>query len=288
MLVELVRTKTRDGVKLDGALALPSGGSRAAAVDAFVLLHGVGGCFYGGSLFEALSIPLLELGSAVLRVNTRGHGAVSMLASDGGATRGGAAFEVVDQCRDDISAWVDLLAARGFQRIGLLGHSLGAIKAVYFAAHDPPGNVAFIVAASPPRLSCSAFQNGARSADFFESLSTAKQFVAEGRPETLFTAKFPFPLLISAASYIDKYGAERYNIEQLTSRLDLPTLFTYGSIELQQGGVAFAGLPEMISKGAGDRAVEVATIPGADHFYSGVYEQFAGAVVQWIRRLPTS
>lgn len=69
MLVELVRAKTSDGLRLDGSLALPVGDSEW--IDAVILLHGVGGSFFGGAMFEPLSNRLLELGIAVLRVRSR-------------------------------------------------------------------------------------------------------------------------------------------------------------------------------------------------------------------------
>ena len=231
---------------------------------------------------------LLKLGIAVLRVNTRGYGSVNMIPTDGMATRGGAAFEVVDQCRYDLTGWCDFLVGRGMSRIALVGHSLGAIKAVYSAAHAPHPNVATVVAASPPRLSHRAFQHGPRSHDFFESLATAKQLAKEGRPEQLFTAKFPFPLLISAASYLDKYGQERYNILTFVSQVACPTLFTYGSIELEQGGVAFAGLPDAIQRAVSEAddterpQVNVLTIADADHFYAGKHDELAAVVGRWL------
>lgn len=127
-LTELVQVTTSDGLRLDGSLREPARcRATSQTPDAFLLLHGVGGTFYGGRMFEALTQPLLNQTAAVLRVNTRGAGSVSMFATDGGATRGGAAFEVVDQCRHDIHAWCDFLVQRGYQRIALLGHSLGAI-----------------------------------------------------------------------------------------------------------------------------------------------------------------
>lgn len=291
MLVELVRATTSDGLRLDGALARPTASPTAkASLDVALLLHGVGGSFFGGAMFEPLTARLLELGIAVLRVNTRGYGSVNMIATEGGAARGGAAFEVVDQCRYDINAWCDFLVHRGLSRVGLIGHSLGAIKAVYAAAHAPHPHVVSVIAASPPRLSYGAFQAGPRSRDFFESLATAKQWVREGRPEQLFTAKFPFPLLISAASYVDKYGDERYNILKFVSQVTCPSLFTYGSLELEQGGVAFAGLPEAIRKVASeiDDAErvdqEVLTIVGADHFYTGKYDELADLVARWLTK----
>lgn len=286
MLVELVRTTTPDGLRLDGALVVPSGSQPpVVAVDAFLFLHGVGGTFYGGSLFQALQSSFLDLGSAVLRVNTRGHGSVTMIATTSGAGRYGAALEVVDECRHDVRAWVDWLVERGYGRIGLVGHSLGAIKSVYATALEPHPNVACVLAASPPRLSYAAFQHGPGAAEHFASLAAARQHLADGQPDALFTASFPFPMLISAATYLDKYGPEeRYHFLPYVDRLTAPTLFTYGQVELETGGVAFAGLPEAIRAAAsGVTAVRVATVAGADHFYTGKYDELAAVMVDWVR-----
>ena len=147
-----------------------------------------------------------------------------------------------------------------------------------------------MIAASPPRLSHDAFQLGPRSRDFFESLATAKQLVKEGHPEQLFTARFPFPLLISAASYVDKYGDERYNFVKFASRVAVPTLYLYGSVELEQGGIAFAGLPDAIRQAVAHeedvdgKQVEIAIIPGADHFYTGKYSELTAVIADWLVR----
>jgi pimeloyl-ACP methyl ester carboxylesterase len=286
MLVELVRTTTKDGLRLDGALSVPvDNETLGVAVDAFVFLHGVGGSFYGGALFQKLQSAFLKLGSAVVRVNTRGHGSVSMIATTGGASRYGAAFEVVDQCRYDVRAWVDCLVERGYQRIGVVGHSLGAIKAVYAIALESHPSVVCVLAASPPRLSYAAFQNSPRSADHFSSIDAARAYVADGKPDQLFTASFPFPMLICAATYLDKYGPdERYHFLPLVSKLSVPTLFTYGQLELESGGVAFAGLPDAIQTAAANvPSIQVTTIPGADHFYTGKYGELATAMADWVR-----
>lgn len=300
MHVELVRTVTRDGLRLDGAFYLPlplgEGRGSSSSLDphphplpkgegtAAVLLHGVAGNFYSSSTFEPLVPRLRKLGLAVLSVNTRGHDSVF------GATLGtvrqrlGAAYETVDDCLLDIAAWIDLLAARGHTWVVLIGHSLGAIKAVYGMAHDKWPAVSAVVAVSPPRLSCAAFQNSPDSSSpFFESLSTAERMVAEGRGEELFTGKFPFPLLITAAGYIDKYGpAERYNLLRFAHELPCPALFTYGSKELAGGGIAFEGLPEALQSLPNSSRRQVAVIEGADHVYTGLGEELAAAITDWL------
>src|SRR5262245_56877053 len=117
MHVELVRTVTRDGLRLDGALSdAPHGGSLAA-----ILLHGVAANFYTSSTFEPLIPKLRSLGIPALCVNTRGHDSVFGASLGNVRRRFGAAYEIVDDCRHDMAAWIEFLTSRGNQRIVLIG-----------------------------------------------------------------------------------------------------------------------------------------------------------------------
>jgi pimeloyl-ACP methyl ester carboxylesterase len=285
MHAELVRTLSPDGMRLDGAL-LAGDQVQAKPADAALCLHGVGMNFYTSSTLEAVAPALRKLGIAVLLANTRGHDSLYTASVAMGRRRQGAAVEIVDECRLDVAGWCKFLVERGLARILLVGHSLGAIKAVYSQAHEPAASVVGLIAASAPRLSCQAFKNSLESAPFFESLTTAEQLVKAGRGDELFVAKFPFPLLISGASYIDKYGpAERYNILNFAGTVAVPSLFTYGSKELDSGGIAFAGLPEALAKLPEKRcSLDVEVIPGADHNYTGCGESLAKMMSLWILR----
>ncbi len=284
MLVELVRTTTADGLRLDGAFRT-AGEGQVRRQPTVIVLHGVGGNFYQSSTFEQLLPKLQAAGYPTLTVNTRGHDSVFGAQLGNVRKRLGAAYEMVDDCRQDITAWIKFLAGRGHERVILLGHSLGAIKAVYAQANDRHANVVAVIAISPPRLSYTAFMNAPESSLFFESMSIARELAKEGAGDELFTAKFPFPLLITADSYIDKYGpAERYNILEFTAQLHCPTLFTYGSKELAQGGIAFAGMPEALTKLPAHALREVITIDGADHFYSGTQEALAERIGEWLQK----
>src|SRR5262245_11698641 len=132
MHVELVRTVTRDGLRLDGALApcphTSSDFSRSSATAA-ILLHGVASNFYTSSTFEPLLPKLHALEWNTLSVNTRGHDSVFGTSMGNVRRRLGAAYEIVDECRLDVAAWIDFLKSRGFQKLILIGHSLGAVKA---------------------------------------------------------------------------------------------------------------------------------------------------------------
>jgi len=282
MHVELVRTVTRDGLRLDGALAAATSDGEGAT--AAILLHGVAANFYTSSTFEPLIPRLQSLGIAALSVNTRGHDSVFGASLGMVRRRFGAAYETVDDCRHDIAAWVEFLKSRDHQRIVLIGHSLGAIKAVYAQAHEKMAEVVAVIAVSGPQLSYSAFMNDVESSVFFESYSSAERMVKEGRGEELLTGKFPFPLLITASGYLDKYGpAERYNLLKFAAELPCPALFVYGSKELEQGGVRFAGLPDaLMSLPHADRRTAT-VIDGADHVYTGVSDELADQIVRWLR-----
>jgi DNA-binding beta-propeller fold protein YncE len=197
----------------------------ALPVDGWCFLHGTGGNFYSSVLFDCLAERFLEMGCAVLRVNTRGHDGISNAATAERSLRQGAAYEVVDECRHDVAAWLEWLRQRAGPRIGLLGHSSGAVKALYAIAHEPQLSPARLVAHSPPRLSYEVFCAGAKRAEFLETYVHAEQLVSYGQPAALMDVKVPMPFVITAAGYLEKYGPdERYNFLRFLASVKCPTL----------------------------------------------------------------
>jgi dienelactone hydrolase len=282
MIVDLVKTLASDGLRLDGALVRPEKPSDSP-VDAALLLHGVGGNFYSSLLLDAVQVSLLAAGIAVLRVNTRGHDGLFNAVTNQGARRFGAAYEIVDECRLDLAAWLEFLRNEGFSRIALVGHSLGAVKAIYAAANVVAKSCVKIAALSPPRLAYRVFQKSGNPA-FQEAITRAEAFVEDGRPHELMQVRFPFPLVISAASYVDKYGREeRYDIVRHVSKVPCPILFLYGEKELLEGGIPFAGIDRAVAAAASqDQTLEVRIVPGADHFYNGAQDSAAAEVAAWL------
>lgn len=284
MLVDLLRVTTRDGVRLDGAL-WPADSVEQPPVDAVVLVHGTGSNFYGSTLTEFLAQRFIEMGTAALAVNTRGHDLLSTAATNDGPLRQGAAYEIVDDCRHDLTAWIDLLVTRGMRRVGLVGHSLGALKSVYFLAHEGHANAAWVAAVSPPRLSAAHFLAGPKREQFAADLAEAEAHVAAGRASKLMDIRFPLPYSISAAGYVDKYGpAERYNLLRLVDGLSCPALFTFGGQELQTNA-AFQGLAaELEALDPHRQRWAVKTVADADHFYSAARDGLWSRIGRWLKK----
>lgn len=282
MIVDLVQTTTRDGVRLEG-MYLPAQAPSALVLDAICMVHGTGGNFYSSSLFEVLGRRLLESGCGVLRVNTRGHDGMSTAVSAQGGRRQGAAYEVVDDCRHDLAAWLDWLRGQAGARVGLLGHSLGAVKSLYALAREPL-DVAALVAISPPRLSYSWFVASPEGEEFRQTFQRADVLVHAGEPATLLEVKLPLPFVITAAGYVEKYGPdERYNYLKFLPAVRPRTLVTFGAVEVENN-MAFRAAPAAVAELAAQRPhLTTITIAGADHFYTQGRAELAEHITQWLR-----
>jgi dienelactone hydrolase len=283
VIVDLVQTTTRDGLRLDGTFQAASS-APALALDALCLVHGTGGNFYGSALFDALAERMQALGVGILRVNTRGHDGISTAQTARGGRRQGAAYELLDECRHDLAAWLDWLRGRAGPRVGLLGHSSGAVKALYATAHESQLAPACVVAVSPPRLSYSAFCASPNGPAFLETYAEAERLIRAGTPGALMEVKLPLPYVITAAGYVEKYGPdERYNYLRFVGGLPCPVLVTLGSVEVADN-MAFAGAPEELARLAGRYPrLRAEVIAGADHFYTGQRETLADGVEAWLR-----
>jgi pimeloyl-ACP methyl ester carboxylesterase len=285
--VELVEIRTADGVRLDGALANPQSGAdlnsrQRLPVDAVLTVHGTGSNFYGSSLFGPLVPKLLADGLSVLSANTRGHDTVSNAATTQGPKRLGSAYENVDDCRHDISACCNFLVSRGLKSIAIVGHSLGAIKAVHALTHSPHAAVKRLIAISPPRLSHQYYLNSEHREEFLTQYHAAEQAVAAGDRDRLLDVAFPLKFLFSAANYLDKYGpAERFNVLNQIDKLRLPSLFVFGEVELTDAN--FRGLPEAVAAAASPtQEIQVVTIGGANHSYTGQIDELSYKIRAWL------
>lgn len=284
MIVDLVHTTTRDGVRLDGIFQESSESDARSTLDVACFIHGTGGNFYSSTLFEQLTPRFLGMGCSVLRVNTRGHDGISTAVTSRGGMRQGAAFEIVDDCRHDLVAWIDWLQELGCKKIALVGHSMGAIKAIYTVALEENLPVTCVAAISPPLLSYSLFAESSASENFLNSYNLADQENQSGNPGALLQVNMPLPLVITAGGYIDKYGPdEKYNLLNFIARVKVPLLVTIGGQEAESN-VAFHSTVQALKQlSPKPRKMTVELIPGADHFYSEKRTELGNVVQQWIQ-----
>jgi pimeloyl-ACP methyl ester carboxylesterase len=280
MNVELVEASTADGVRLDGYLREASVRSAQLGVDLVICHHGVGGTFYTPSFFDTMGERFLERGSAILRVNNRGHDQAYHQVQ----RRLGAAYEVLDDCRRDFTAWLDFAHARGYRRIALWGHSLGAVKTVYFQSIEQDERVVCAIASSPPRFVHQAYLRSEHGSRFKEDIDRAQHSIDQGEPESLLEALIPQARAFSARTYLDKYGpGARFDYFQYLPTTRVPLMLTLGGLEVSD--VSFKPLADRGPTMHADwPRVSFNLIDGADHGYTDRHAELWTAAQAWFAR----
>ncbi|REJ71946.1 MAG: alpha/beta hydrolase [Planctomycetota bacterium] len=286
--VELCRVTTKDGLLLDGALRVPEERTSQLPVDACLLVHGTGSNFTAPGLMETYALQALDAGIASLRVNTRGHDLMARIPTEKGSILGGAAYEHIDECRHDLTAWIDFLKERGYRRIALVGHSMGGVKSIFTVTKSSDAPVACLIAMSPPRFSHGAFQRHKLAGQFREDFRRADALVGRGEGETLLQVRQPMPLVMPASGFVAKYGPhDNFDIMRLLPHLRCPALVMIGT-ESARNSAAFDGLTEALRKMAAEKPwLTVQAVEGADISYAGHLAEPFERSIEWMRTAVT-
>ena len=282
MLVELVSLSNDDGLRLDGAFYAPTGdGDRAGPVDAVLLIHGSRGNFYDGAT-KSMAQDLSAQGYACLPLNTNAHDTAWY--NPGGQSFKGNAFEVLADTCIDLRAGIDHLTERGYRRIGLLGHSMGAVRVAYYAATQDDGRVATVVPVSPVRLSYSYFMESEDSEEFAANIEIARRLIAEGDPEGVFRVEHPIPQLFSAASFLDKHGPEeKYNLINHAHGIRVPMLTLNGSRETHSRLRDMA--QDLAAAAVNSPKAETLMVEEGEHSLVNRTTEASDAVLKWLAAL---
>jgi pimeloyl-ACP methyl ester carboxylesterase len=262
-----------DTVPLEGAFHEPEG----AAAGAALLLHGNTMNFYVGPP-RFLPPVLAALGLASLAFNRRGHDILSTRASRAAE---GAAFQLTREAIADNRTAAEWLAARGFPRPVVIGHSNGGMLAVRHVA-DHPGTSALVLLSAHcggRDLVRRASAAGLLAGDRLEEITAqARALVAAGRGKELMLLP-GWWYVATAESFLDLL-TELPDILELAPRVECPVLFLRGDEEPADlyPAEAFA------QRAAGPCTVEI--VPRCGHFYVGREDAVAAVVSAWLGRTP--
>jgi pimeloyl-ACP methyl ester carboxylesterase len=276
---ELVDARASDGVLLTGLLSTVPPAATPAHFDAVLLMHGAAGAF-DEALLRDFSLALNAHGMTTLRANNRGHDVVNR--GDGRGRLLGTAFERIDDCTLDWRVWLDALEQRGCRSILLFGHSLGAVKSVYYLATEGDARVTGCVLASPPRFNTERMLACERGDELAATLTAAQALVAAGRPDDLVRTTFPLPSLSGARAYIAKYAAgTRYDVFANLPRVACPVFALTGDREF--GDPLFRDHPgDYADVRAHKPDVEHAIVPDGDHVYRRARAFAIERLLAWI------
>jgi pimeloyl-ACP methyl ester carboxylesterase len=272
--MELARTATADGIVLAGLLIRPR--DEASDETAVLMVHGVASNFYSGPN-PRVGQALAERGYHVFVMNTRGH---DWVAGPSGTTFGGASHENFEDSPLDLDAGLAFLAERGYRRYVIFGHSLGAVKAVYYQGLRQRKDVAGVIACSAPRQFYRA--RAIEQEDFPQRMEEAERMVAEGRGEEYLWALASGSIgLFTARTYVSKYGKhERNDVRPHAASLTVPLLATAGSLEEH----FFHQHAQELAEAAGPERGTWRIVEGANHRYEDRIPVLTDLVASWLEK----
>ena len=289
---ELSRVITSDGLELQGFYAVPEGGPSKTTL---LHVHGLSGNFYENRFVDHVAGAALAAGANFLTVNTRGHEYISDFICERpggpGSVQIGGAFELLEDCLEDIRAWADFAKTRGAERIILQGHSHGAIKATYFLSQADDRAIAGLVLLSPSDdFGLQRYRMGRR---FDEILGIAKKMVDEGKGAEFLPGDY-FHYHISAATYYDTFRPssrmKMFNISMTDTHrfheleaVTVPVLIVVGSVD-----EAFVGRPDEFLVDVRRRLKRTKNVTGhvlegAPHNYTGFETDLGRHLEDWLR-----
>lgn len=281
MLGKLVQCSTSDGLKLDGFLSA-SPGQRV-----WLIFHGVNSSFYSSSLLRELASFFSESGNGFLLANNRGHDLCS-LSFGAIPQRVGSQFENVAECVHDFEAWQQFLIQNQMVPYGLAAHSLGAVKGAYWLSQtNSLTKISRFVALSPPRLNTDLIADGTKKGGIFvKQLEHARELCSAGEGERIIRVRFPMPTWVSAATFVDKYGSgSKYDYLNALDKIEIPTLWTFGSVEVTQGMKNFHAADLSIRQISESRSLyqhRASVIDSGDHSYTGVRGLLFASIIEWL------
>ena len=180
----VVRATAEDGVELQG-LNFRSENNQSSTV--IVHLHGTGGNFYRNPFTEHFADAYPKIGYSFMTVNLRNH--------DDGSIN-----EKFEDSTRDIDCWMSRAFDLGYQQIILQGHSLGALKAVYYLSRKPSKEVPKVILLSP--FDIIAFYSSMHPENR-TSLVTSVRQIAEKDPSALVPKELWSTWAISAGTFLN-------------------------------------------------------------------------------------
>ena len=119
--------------------------------------------------------------------------------------------------------------------------------------------------------------------EFLKVYDSMKALVDAGNPDALADVTVPYPYMASARQYLEKYGPdEHYNILRYIPIVPCPLLVMIGTSEAQTL-MTFRGLPQEVERLASQsRDTTFASVPDADHFYTGQRQYVWELVRRWL------
>lgn len=245
--MQIVTTKTSDGLSYKGLLSEPAQpGSKI-----IVHIHGMSGNIYYNSFYPAMHKLFPENGIAFLVGEHRGTGSITQFESSKGVQNIGNTFELFEDSRFDIQAWIDYARNLGYSEIWVSAHSLGPSKLAYYVDQTPNNGLAGLIFISPSDM-IGLVHEPKELPVHQKLLAEAQALVNQGKPRQLLSGYLWGNLILSAQTYANFFGEHAKT-----------AIFNFGQRQLGWKVVNGINLPVLAFTGTADDGIAPVIDPHA-------------------------
>jgi pimeloyl-ACP methyl ester carboxylesterase len=210
----------------------------------------------------------------------------------GNRKRYGTAYEIFEDCLIDIGLFIDEVKKLGYQKIVLLGHSLGCNKVIYYMSEQKDDVIKGVILASPPDLvgleDMPEYEKNRK-----ELIAEAKHNIETGDPRKILRSEIWGEYELSSQTYLSLYssGGKSDNLPVLRNPEHWSQLES-----LTAPAVAFMGENDDIrirdikkdlalikSKATNCPNFATAIIAEANHYYHGQEKETAKLILDWLK-----
>ena len=272
---DVVTVEAKDGRTLVGLLWTPE--ERRATDSAVIYVHGIG------------SVPFRNVAAMLAPVYAE-HGLATLSV---GLRRSGAEGRMTAPPRmdaEDIDAWVELLASRGYQRIVTSGHSNGSISVTLHQAlfHNPL--VVANVHMAPTAEHADWMRRGLGDEKYAATVKRARELVAAGRGDQVIAewSERPHPdpynalmqIVMRSDCWLEMWAPETIAAHsKRIAEVDVPIMLLSGS---EDNFNDRARMHELEAAAARSPAVVQRWYEHCNHAFDGFERRVATDVVEWL------
>lgn len=286
MKTTFIRATTDDKLILQGLLCEPKKNTNKIILH----IHGMAGNFYENRFLDSMAKTFTDNGWAFLSPNTRGHDYIADFPLAGAKEkyeRVGNFREKFEECIYDIKSWMDCVESKGYKDVVLQGHSLGAVKVVYYLGKTNDKRVNKLVLASPPDMVGLA----EAESNHKELLTLSKKMIKNGKGNEILPKLLWNWYYLSAKTYTDfcqrdnpidvfnTYNKEKFSI---ISKITVPTLAFFGSKDDAVIMPVKEALGVIKNKAKNCPQFDTRIIDGAPHSYFKHEDEMAEQIINWI------
>lgn len=259
----------------------------AAAPDTVVLaVTGIHGNFRSNPFYVDFGVAVNAAGAHFVYAQTcDAFGEIATRnVRTGSAETAGSWNERFAWAEEDVAAWVDWAAARGYRRIVLAGHSLGANKVIRYLSARPDPPVDRFLLLSPANVRHLAAQASPAERALVRRMLDA----GRGAERLPFELLGWIPCIADTAGdwlfsdLLDNVHPEPDGDFSQVSRIGIPGALLIGSFDVFAGGEPVAFLRNITAHFPDPARNRLVVIPGTGHTYQGKARETAARVAEFV------